>query len=206
LEDPKLKPALMRRLVEIFLSLSDVLYVDYDLQFSSSLQNLEYTEYSRMVKKENLLVLQPSDDTIEFVSQIASIQMRRGGVLILDSLNSLQNILTGAFLENESKIANQRSALIITILQKLARFYSKSLIIVNVAKARQRLGKDQSTFWEKSLVGGRMIKFKSDLILSATETGGSRPEVLIRAEKTRSGISPAPDEEKYLLSFQTGRT
>ena len=110
---------------------------------------------------KNLLLIQPSDDALDFVTNIASIRMGQSGILILDSLNSLQNVIAGNLTEGESKIANQRSAVVITILEKLSRFHSKSLLIVNVAKARQRLGKDHSTFWEKSLVGGRMIKFKS---------------------------------------------
>ena len=151
----------MKRLVEVFLTVAEVVYIDDDLQFSSTLQNIGEIDYGRAFGN-NLQVMQPSDDALDFVSSIASVKMRLGGIMILDSLNSLQNVIAGNFSEGETKIANQRSALVITILQQLSRFYSKSLIVVNVAKARHSVGKDHSTFWEKSLVGGRMIKFKSD--------------------------------------------
>jgi len=190
----------MNSLVEVFVTSAEVLYVDYDLQFSSSLQNLEEIEYDKKFGK-NLQVLQPSDDALDFVSQIASIKMRHGGVLILDSLNSLQNVIAGNFSDGESKIANQRSALVITILQQLSRFYSKSLLIVNVAKARQRFGKDHSTFWEKSLVGGRMIKFKSDIILFAKEVQAVHPKIEIRIERFGSDVVEKTGEETYVLSL-----
>jgi hypothetical protein len=199
-EDPEIKTALMSRLVEVFVTLTEVLYVDYDLQFSSSLQNLEEIEYDKKFGK-NLQVLQPPDDALDFVSQIASKKMHVGGVLILDSLNSLQNVIAGNFSDGESKIANQRSALVITILQQLSRFYSKSLVIVNIAKARQRLGKDHSTFWEKSLVGGRMIKFKSDVILFAKEIQAINPEIEIRTERIGSDVHDKTEGETYLLSL-----
>ena len=199
-EDPKIKPALMKRVVEASLSLGEVLYIDYDLQFSSILQNIDEIDYAGTFGK-NLQVMQPSDNALDFISDIASIEMHRGGILILDSLNSLQNTIAGNFLEVEAKIANQRSALVITILQQVSRFYSKSLLIVNVARARQKLRIDRSTFWEKSLVGGRMIKFKSDMILFAKETLDGLPAIEVRAERIGSSREPKAKEETYLLSL-----
>jgi hypothetical protein len=199
-EDPKIKPAVMKRIVEVLVQSAEVVYADYDLQFSSTLQNLEEIDYARTFGK-NLQVIQPSDDALDFVTHIASIRMGQSGILILDSLNSLQNVIAGNLTEGESKIANQRSALVITILQQLSRFYSKSLMIVNVAKARQRVGKDQSTFWEKSLVGGRMIKFKSDLILFAKEIQEGLPNIEIRAERVQAPLEENRTVEMYLMRF-----
>jgi len=190
----------MKRVVEASLSLGEVLYVDYDLQFSSILQNIDEIDYAGTFGK-NLHVMQASDNALDFISDIASIEMHRGGILILDSLNSLQNTIAGNFLEVEAKIANQRSALVITILQLVSRFYSKSLLIVNVARARQKLRIDRSTFWEKSLVGGRMIKFKSDMILFAKEILDGLSAVEVRAERISSSREQKAKEETYLLSL-----
>jgi len=125
------------------------------------------TERFERISK-NLSVIQPSDDVLEFTAVIYSREMKRGGMIVLDSLNTLQSLLTAQSSNSDSKVANQKSALVVTLLQQISRFYSRSLLITNITKARPNDAKESSSsFWEKVLVGGRMIKFKSDRILSA---------------------------------------
>ncbi len=71
-----------------------MIYIDFDLQFSSLLQNLDSREFAQMSDSEKLSIVQPPDDILEFVTSMARYNLQQGGVMILDSLNSLQNLLT----------------------------------------------------------------------------------------------------------------
>lgn len=179
-------------------------YIDLDLQFSSLLQNLDQAAYDRLANSRKLVVLQPPDDVLELVELIASQKMQKGGILILDSLNSLQNILTEDGSKQQMKAANQKTALIVSILQMISRSYGDSLIVVNVAKSRPRSSEEKdSGHWDKKLVGGRMIKFKSDLILSVEEVKGnpSKLEIVVEGSKLRKGEGAADRERRYQMTI-----
>lgn len=188
-EDPKLKLWLTKELVQIIVPKTFVMYVDLDLQFSSLLQNLDETAYAQFQNSGRLVVLQPPDDILEFVNSLALQERRGGGVLFLDSLNSLQNILTEDTSRTEGKRANQKTALLISVLQIISRSYGMTLVLINVAKSRPRSSgeKYSSAQWEKKLVGGRMIRFKSDSIISVREIRDNRPLVEVTIED--SGLS-----------------
>jgi hypothetical protein len=163
-----------------------VSYVDFDLQFSSLLQNLDRGEFVRMSGSEKLRVLQAPDDIPDFVASMAGYKLQQGSVLILDSLNSLQNLLTDDMGTKGSREANQKTALVVTVLQNICRYVFASLIIINVTKARLKPpNRDSSSFWEKSLVGGRMIKFKSDVILSVKNDVYDPPVIKISVQESR---------------------
>lgn len=187
-------------------SLRHVFYIDYDLQFSSMLQNIDSVLYESMIGTDKLTVFQPSDDMLDFVGAVASTRIQNGGVMVLDSLNTLQNLLDGISLSRASRIANQKTALIVSVLENICRFYSKSLIIVNLPKSRPKgTSEDSSTFWEKTLVGGRMIRFKSDLILSAHKSKRDRFVIEIKVKDSEShtaGVDSKFSSEYFLSEFE----
>jgi len=191
----------IRELIQKIVAKTFVLYVDLDLQFSSLLQNIDETAYGRFQNSGRLVVLQPPDDVIELVSSISSVEIRREGVLFLDSLNSLQNILTENTSRRESKRGNQKTALLISILEIISRSCGMPLILINVAKSRPQspAEKDPSAQWEKRLVGGRMIKFKSDLIISVKEVGDNRS--LVEVDVVDSGL----DEDANIVDSRKFR-
>ena len=193
-DDPRIRPLVCLEIVRKFIaSQLGVYYIDFDLQFSSLLQNLDREEFDLIHDTGRLVVLQPSYDVFEFMEAIAGWRMQIGGILILDSLNSLQSILTDDTSNKGSKIANQKTLLLITILQEISRFYSKSLIIINVTKSRpSKVNEKDSTFWEKTLVGGRMIKFKSDAILSVKQVAKNLPLIEISVQQSRDSTCPDP--------------
>ncbi|MDA4112253.1 MAG: hypothetical protein OK439_06905 [Thaumarchaeota archaeon] len=168
--DPRIKPALMRKFVEGLLELGQVHYIDLDLQFSSLLQNLSDEEYLEIVADRSLHLIQPSDDILDVINFVsASETMIAGGVVILDSINSLQNLVAGSSSTHDSKTTNYRSSILISVIQMISRFYLKSFLILNVTKARPKTQPDESISWEKEIVGGRMMRYKSDLILETSE-------------------------------------
>jgi hypothetical protein len=189
-DEPRIKPAVLLSLVKRFIVVADVTFVDFDLQFSSILQNLDDSSYRLIDGRRHLSVMQPSNKILDFVGNISSKKINSQGVMILDSLNSLQAILTDDSSTRGSKSANQKTALIVTVLENICRFYSKSLLIVNITKARPVDAESSDSFWEKRIVGGRMIRYKSDMVLSAKQIFSlGVPEVEINVQKSSHLIS-----------------
>jgi len=190
------------KLVKEFIALQkNVAYVDFDLQFSSLLQNLDRQEYVHMSDSGKLHVVQPPDDILDFVTVMAGYKLPRGGVVILDSLNSLQSLLTDERTNQGSKEANQKTALIVTVLQNISRFHNNSFLIINLTKARPKsLNRDTSSFWEKTLVGGRMIKFKSDAILSLKNDSRDSPLIKVAVQESRG--RPLSDLKDSVYEFR----
>jgi hypothetical protein len=189
-DNPEIKPIACLELVEKLSALHDTVYLDYDLQLSSFLQNLNGERFDRICKNGKLTVIQPPDDVLSFVELISGEKIGSGGTIIIDSLNTLQTLLTDQDNGRSSKIANQKTAIVITVLQQIVRFYYKSLVIVNVAKSRpKRVSESTESYWEKVLVGGRMIKYKSDAILSVKRGfAGGVPRIEIREQQYSSGM------------------
>jgi hypothetical protein len=186
LDDPRIKPAICLKLVRELLAFQkNIIYIDFDLQFSSLLQNLDHREFVQMSDSGKLSVVQPPDDILDFVASMARYELQRGGVLILDSLNSLQNLLTDERTSKGSKEANQKTALIVTVLQNISRYCAASLVIINVTKARLKSPNRDSSFWEKTLVGGRIIKFKSDAVLSIKNDSRDPSLIKIAIQESR---------------------
>jgi len=168
-ENPRVKAVLVNNIVEGFLSQGDVTYFDYDLQFSSFLQNAPEPLYSEWLSK-GLLVVQPNEDPLNLVVTFSSLEkIRKGGAYILDSINSLQTLLSPNSSLQSAKSANYRSSVLLSVLQLAARSFEKSFIVFDLTKLRPRIQQDQSVSWEKELVGGRMIRYKSDAIFFASE-------------------------------------
>ena len=170
IENPRIKPALVKKIVAGLVDLGDITYFDYDLQFSSFLQNISEDVYSEWISR-GPLVLQPGYDLYDFVEGFSSLsKVHKGGVFILDSINSLQTLLSGNNSPQTPKIANYKTSILLSVLQLVARSYAKSFVVFDLTKLRPRIQTDQTVSWEKELVGGRMIRYKSDSIYFVSET------------------------------------
>ena len=166
--DPRIKPRMMEAIVNQSLDLKhQVQYIDFDLQFSSLLQNLSNSKF-RQIVNENLQILQPGPTVTDFIPPVFQVA-RNGGLIILDSLNTLQNMLSLEPTITDLKSANHRSAVLVSALQQIARSYSKTIILLSLTKSRPIKSDDMEVTWEKGIIGGRMTKFKSDVILLANE-------------------------------------
>ena len=167
-EDPRIKPALVKKIVQELVKSGKLFYFDYDLQYSSYLQNISPGEYSSLISM-GLSVFQPNNVGADFVNSFEHPEeFGTGGVFVLDSINSMQAILSENASLRSAKTANYKAAFLVTILQLVARNFSKSVVIFDFTKSRPRPQANGSIVWEKELVGGRMIRYKSDLILFAS--------------------------------------
>jgi hypothetical protein len=153
-------------------------YLDLDLQFSSLIQNLP-TDISRMMwGDERLVIEQPADAGIVeaiFRTQFDS-NAQGGGLVVLDSINMMQNILSASGKSLDQLKANHECALLISLLQLLARKQSAKILILGLERSRPKTRLDHSVTWEKELVGGRMMRYKSDLSLLMRRTAQEASE------------------------------
>jgi hypothetical protein len=143
--------------------------LDFDLQFSSYMNNLVAIEgIGEDLDNQLLTILQPSESSIEesVIKLASSSDLRPGGIIILDSINTLQGMIRNPELDPDSVVANHKAAILITVLQQTARYYSKSLWITNITRARPKVLDSGEVFWEREPIGGRMMAFKSDVLLS----------------------------------------
>lgn len=163
---PAIKPRLMFELVTRSIKLGkQVHYLDFDLQFSSLLQNLPDDKYDEL-DKELLQVIQPREWFDWFLPFGG--RPRNSGTVVLDSINTVQNMILNKQTSTTTTRANHHSAVLLSVLQQLTRFHSKNIIAVNLMRARPKFSQNQQTVWHSELVGGRMIRFKSDLTLFAS--------------------------------------
>ena len=164
-----IKTSTLSIIVDGFLSREQqVQYVDLDLQYSSMITNSIVHHH---FASETLQVFRSRDlQTVDLViSLLDSPQVRKGGIIVVDSINTLQMLLQ----EREHRIdfvkSNHEAAILITLVQEFACRYSKALILANVIRSRPREGQD-FRLWDMELSGGRVIKFKSDVILSVARS------------------------------------
>ncbi len=162
---PAIKPRIMFELVSQSVKLEkQVHYLDFDLQFSSHLQNLPPHEYDRL-DNELLQIIQPRD-WFDWYPAFGG-KLRGSGTVILDSINTVQNLIANKQTSSATMSANHHSAVLLSVLQQLTRFNSKNIMAINLMRARPKFGQNQPTVWQRELVGGRMIRFKSDITLLA---------------------------------------
>ncbi|MDH2899604.1 MAG: hypothetical protein PXY39_01400 [archaeon] len=167
-QNPMIKTLTLSIIVDEFLSSKQqVQYVDLDLQYSSMFTNsLDH----RHLASETLQMFRSRDlQTVDLVISLLNSQVRKGGIIVVDSINTLQMLLH----ESEHRIdfvkSNHEAAILITLIQEFACRYSKALILANVMRSRPRKGQD-FRLWDMELSGGRVIKFKSDVILSVSRS------------------------------------
>lgn len=166
--DPRIKPKMMLAFVEECLKLNyQIDYLDFDLQFSSLLQNMPESE-SKELSSAKVRVFQPGPNVTDIVTSVADSHFGRS-FLVIDSLNTVQNLLSRSPSPTDLKSANHRSAIFVSSMQQLARTNSQTILALNLTKSRPKKSNDSGVIWERELVGGRMTRYKSDAILSAKE-------------------------------------
>jgi hypothetical protein len=177
--DPRIKPKTMQAFVQGCLDMKyPVEYLDFDLQFSSLLQNLTDSEFNRIFN-DNLRVFQPSTDITDIVVPLSKFGGDKG-LIIVDSLNTVQNLLSQKPTPTDLKCANHRAAVFLSALQQLARANSQTILALNLTKSRPRKSDEMGVIWEKEIVGGRMTRYKSDVILFANECSDDSQTIRIR--------------------------
>ena len=140
---------------------------------------------------------------IDFIPPVFQVA-RDGGLIIVDSLNTLQNMLSLEPTITDLKSANHNSAVLVSALQQLARSYSKTIILLSLTKSRPIKSDDLEVTWEKGIIGGRMTKFKSDAILLANEDMSedsqvARIEVSVDTISSKAFKGKVGDEYEILL-------
>lgn len=162
----------------------EVWYFDLDLQYSSTLMTMGGLTGKRL---SLLHLFNPGDEeTIDSLVALAASSPARaeeGGIVVLDSVNTLQLILREKDYRADSFKANHQASILITLLEMFASRSEKVLILSNLVRARPvAKGEGGSLSWEGELSGGRMIRQKSDAILSVSSEnsfsklqGPSRP-------------------------------
>lgn len=164
-DTPIVKTLVAALLVEDFLrSGSTVYYLDCDLQYSSLLAqqdpaNVNYSSLHVFAPAEKEII----DKAAEMISRNETQNAR--GLVVIDSLNSLQDMLRGDE-RNDSMKANHESATMLTLFQQFAERADCSLVITNLTRNRPSLS---SAGWEREISGGRMSRLKSDAIVSIKE-------------------------------------
>ncbi len=139
-------------------------YMDFDLQYTALLSNDQSFEEQT---RQGLNVLRSGEHstTDVFVKLLNFRELEQRGLVILDSVNTLQTLLQ----EKDGPIdylnANHKAAVLITLAQQFVDLHQKVLILASVIRSRPR-GVQRSEIWEKELSGGRMLKFKSDALVS----------------------------------------
>ncbi len=157
----------------VFLLVQEVLakgipvdYLDLDLQFSSLISNINLKSdyYGK------LSLLQPSQESLEetIIDLLSRTEVANGGIILLDSINTFQHLLRKKYGRDDSTKSNHQAAIFVTLLQQFARRNSKIFFMTNISRSRPR-SSDGRVKWGKEIVGGRMVKFKSDFILTLNE-------------------------------------
>jgi hypothetical protein len=199
-ENPVIKTSTLSIIVEELLSRKkQVQYIDLDLQYSSMICNSLKFEHST---SEMLQVFRSGDfQTIDLIlSLLNSSDVKNNGVIIVDSINTLQTLLQEREHRTDFVKSNHEAAILITLIQEFAYRYSKALILANVIRPRPRKTQNSRT-WDMELSGGRMIKLKSDVILSA-----SSPSENLHTESRKIELQIESVAEKYKGAFREGQS
>lgn len=151
-------------LEEILSKGKQVIYLDFDLQFSSTLSFKLGKGNFRPGDKLRTIIFGDTAVADMWASFISTQPEQKGGIIVLDSLNSLQELLRG----RDSQRSNHEASVLLTLLQQYARDNSLVLFISAIIRSRPT-GDPDTGSWGKEISGGRMIRFKSDAIISVEE-------------------------------------
>lgn len=143
----------------------EVHYIDLDLQYSTYAVNSDRLHSSE--PKKRLTVLRSVEGEVAklFIKLLGLNAAEKGGLVILDSVNMLQTMLQKRDSTLDYLSANHKAAILITLSEQFAARYSKVLVLANVNRSRPREVKG-SQVWESELTGGRMLRLKSDALIS----------------------------------------
>ncbi len=172
---PFLKTVFVTLLVEETISRGlEVTYIDLDLQFSS----LVYNSTSPHLHSDSLTLIRPDESSLEeeLLSFISQTNHSDRGILFLDSINTFQQMFTALDPDRDPMKANRKAAVHITLLQQFAHTHSKSLFLTSFSRARPKKLESGKTKWDMEIVGGRMILFKSNLLVTLSESSSQNGE------------------------------
>jgi hypothetical protein len=171
-QNPIIKTSALSSIISGFLSREkQVHFADFDLQYSSLISN-NSSHYEKLSNKLFQLFRSEGSQTVDlFVSLLNSSNVEKGGIIVLDSINTLQVMLQPRASRMDFVKSNHEAAILITLVQEFASRYSKTLILGNSVRPRPR-ERGGSKLWHTTLSGGRMITIKSDVVLSATQSLG----------------------------------
>ncbi|MHB1908111.1 MAG: hypothetical protein ACYCQJ_04460 [Nitrososphaerales archaeon] len=195
---PYAKTQAISLIVNHFLSLEkQVHYLDFDLQFSSLYLNQE-SKLNRNLKLFADSGAAISDSIVELISS----DSEAGGLVVLDGINSLQSLLREKNYITDSIKANHGASVLVTLLEQFASRLSKLLILTNLVRARPK-SVEGWVSWGPELSGGRMIRLKSDAIVSVSnpsESPRSASSTLeARIELISAKISSSLEKELFTL-------
>jgi hypothetical protein len=165
---PMLKTLALECIIECFLRKSKLVhYLDLDLQFSCLIENFS----TRIIPSKNLLQIFRSN-SLQVVDLILSLlnsqHPEKGGILVVDSIGTLQTLLTWHQRDRMDFVkSNHEAAILLTLMQEFATRNSKILLITNVMRPRPNKNSTKRE-WDMEISGGRMIRLKSNAIISAT--------------------------------------
>lgn len=165
-----LKTEFLRRLLATIGKFGkEVHFLDFDLQFSSYLNNLKQITGFHFDPSLEFYLFQPEegrveDSVVELLSEFSS--AKRGGLVVLDSLNTLQNLIRIKETDIDSVDANHKAAILITLIQQGVKNLSKTILVTTITRERPITSGLGETSWDRSPSGGRMMLFKSGAILS----------------------------------------
>ncbi len=141
--DPFLKIGFISKLVDQ--TETTILYIDLDLLYSG------YITAGILRLQENLVLFQPSEDTIEIILTDIAVKASMSKVLIIiDSINGLFNLL------NYKKQVGKTIASIVMVLASIARQTDSSIVVTSMARYRKEEG------WVLSPTGKRLIETKNN--------------------------------------------
>ena len=155
----------------------EVHYLDFDLILSSLMQNVSYSDYRNLSR--GLQIFQPGENSVESsVTSLLGSLAKKEGFIIIDSFNMMQNLIALESSPHDSLVANRKSSVLISLIQQVARNRLNTLVVLSLAKSRPKRMEGDTVVWEKELVGGRMLKLKSDetLLLKLVKEGKDHQE------------------------------
>ncbi len=158
-EDAMAKTYLLSILVEQSIARNgEIHYLDCDLQYSSMNCQNKGTNHLSSALNRGLKLYVPAElgFTHSLVDLMSSEPKKEAGLVVLDSLNSMQNLLREQDPSIDWVKANHEAAIVLTLLQEFCSHHGKILIISNIARAKP--SKTVSGSWEKDISGGRMIR------------------------------------------------
>ena len=177
-----------------------VLYLDFDIQFSSYLSNYKLLRGLDTLGEGVLVhVSDVKNGFVDVVDFLVTNWSDKTGLIIIDSLNSLQNELKIESSASDSVTANHKVAILLTLLQLLARKSSAMIWISNSLRNKPVMS-DDSLQWDKVIVGGRMIQNRTDVTALLDDSNAAN---LGHGGNYEIGIRPRGTEEwaRYEIGF-----
>ena len=127
---------------------------------------------------------------------------KKEGFIVIDSFNMMQNLIALESSPHDSLVANRKSSVLISLIQQVARNRLNTLVVLSLAKSRPKRIEGDAVVWEKELVGGRMLKLKSDetLLLKVIQEGRGHQDSKQEAKEILASPLDGVSEPYRILS------